>query len=467
MRFFTKALNINNRPEFVFLFLGLVLGLSYLFITPPFQVPDEPNHFFRAYQTSEGTFLAEKTDNRVGGLLPASLQKVATAYRKVTGGDKVTNDPSLVIVKKTLLNKNEREFIDFNNTALYSPVCYLPQAAGILLFRVLDLPVIYLLYASRIFALLAWIALIFFAIRLIPTGKWLFCALALLPMSLFINSSASADVMTNGVAFLFIATVLNSALSDKKMDRNRFLFICILVFLIPLLKTIYVTLIPLLFIIPRRNLGSWPRYIMLFASWALITLVPFVYWSNEVRAKYLSYENYNKDYRDKVALFEHVDADKQLAFIKKHNVVAVRVVRRSTFRLIKYHVPAYIASLGWIDVNPPRWFCYLLYGCILLIAMLEHNVAARITCGRKVVLIMVFFVTLSALFITMFLTWVGPGPQVVKFIQGRYLIPFYPLLLLSLNSFIRNRSQYLPLLVTGTSVIGSACCIYMLIARYY
>ena len=29
-------------------------GLTYLVLTPPFQVPDEPNHFLRSFQVSQG-----------------------------------------------------------------------------------------------------------------------------------------------------------------------------------------------------------------------------------------------------------------------------------------------------------------------------------------------------------------------------------------------------------------------------
>lgn len=64
---------IYENPEKAFLIIGLIFGILFLLVVPPFQVPDEPNHFFRAYQLSEGEIIGEKQDNNAGGLVPKSL----------------------------------------------------------------------------------------------------------------------------------------------------------------------------------------------------------------------------------------------------------------------------------------------------------------------------------------------------------------------------------------------------------
>src|ERR1700685_264893 len=70
-------------PQRVFPILALVFGLSLSFLTAPFQAPDEPAHFFRAYQISEGAFLPQYRDHRGGGELPASLAEVASRFDNV------------------------------------------------------------------------------------------------------------------------------------------------------------------------------------------------------------------------------------------------------------------------------------------------------------------------------------------------------------------------------------------------
>jgi hypothetical protein len=44
---------IEPHPARLFLPFAIVFGLVMTFLTPPFQSPDEPAHFFRAYQVSD------------------------------------------------------------------------------------------------------------------------------------------------------------------------------------------------------------------------------------------------------------------------------------------------------------------------------------------------------------------------------------------------------------------------------
>lgn len=54
--------------------------LPMVFVALPFQAPDEAQHYFRAYQSSEGTMLAEVHNGMSGGTLPTSLQTFATNF---------------------------------------------------------------------------------------------------------------------------------------------------------------------------------------------------------------------------------------------------------------------------------------------------------------------------------------------------------------------------------------------------
>src|SRR5689334_2713329 len=53
-------------PYFVCGALGV---LPLVFLTPPFQVPDEQYHFYRAYQISELSLRGEVRDNLAGAFL--------------------------------------------------------------------------------------------------------------------------------------------------------------------------------------------------------------------------------------------------------------------------------------------------------------------------------------------------------------------------------------------------------------
>ena len=64
-------------PPQVFACVAGLVGIVLVVFTPPFEVPDEPNHFARAFQVSEGQLVSQRVANSVGGWLPRSIDQVA------------------------------------------------------------------------------------------------------------------------------------------------------------------------------------------------------------------------------------------------------------------------------------------------------------------------------------------------------------------------------------------------------
>ena len=54
----------------MFLPLAWIFGTLFALITPPFQVPDEFQHFYRAYQVSEGRLTAYRQAARSAANFP-------------------------------------------------------------------------------------------------------------------------------------------------------------------------------------------------------------------------------------------------------------------------------------------------------------------------------------------------------------------------------------------------------------
>ncbi len=63
-------------PEKAYLILALVFGLLLVFITPPFQVPDEDQHIYRSYQ------LAEFNIFQYDSTVPDSLVKLSDTFQQ-------------------------------------------------------------------------------------------------------------------------------------------------------------------------------------------------------------------------------------------------------------------------------------------------------------------------------------------------------------------------------------------------
>jgi len=119
------------RPEWFFGVVASVVGLFMALATPPFQVPDEHAHFYRAFQLSEGHLIAERQGNEVGGNIPASAVKAFEPFEPMRFRPKVKVDTSIVVqLLKEPFESEPLMWQDFRNTAIYSPVAYAPAVIG-------------------------------------------------------------------------------------------------------------------------------------------------------------------------------------------------------------------------------------------------------------------------------------------------------------------------------------------------
>ena len=298
---FCNHVQLKNIPAHnIFLIFALFFGLIYSIITPPFQVPDEINHFYRAYQISGGNFHAVKKNDRVGGYIPESLVLFSNLFRKfqLNSFCKLNSE----YIKKISLQPDKTIFKDFPNSALYSPVSYIPQSTAICVFRLFKWTPFHLLYAARIATLIFWVLLVYFSIRIMPVQKWLIVFLALLPMSLSINSSLSADVVTNGLSFFLIAYISKIAFTDKNFTKKDLIIISIFIVLLGFAKLLYVLLIFLFLIIPVSKFKSFKEYFIVFGLLIILGLGSAVIGKKSIDKLYTPYEKYNMQYRDDVII---------------------------------------------------------------------------------------------------------------------------------------------------------------------
>ena len=165
-----------KKPEFIFIIFALIFGFFMLFITPKFGVSDEPAHFIRAKEVSQGILY--------------------------------TNLPA-----------NSTDDYQYHGASGYSPVMY--SFAGGALKLTQNFNENFQFYAGRITNLIVWILLIALAIHITPIFKWAFFVTALLPMSVFEGMSYSADSFSNAFAFLYFAYIFKLIFNEKEFSYKK------------------------------------------------------------------------------------------------------------------------------------------------------------------------------------------------------------------------------------------------------
>jgi uncharacterized membrane protein len=442
------------KPETVFLILASIYGLLFLLITPPFQVPDEYQHFDYAYSVSTGKFFGYTS------VIPRSINSLAEMTASLPSHPEAKIS-YLNIIKfiNSPLNPKDNVPTNYQGAGKYNLVPYIPVAIGILIARSLNLNTLYFFYFGRIINLCVWILLVYHGIKFLPEFKWAFLLLILMPMSLFQAGSYSADVVTNSLAFLWIcACIYYSSLKHQELSLKSRSFLIIIAALLSLTKPPYFFLLGLFFLIPRANFGSYRKYkrtvFLLCTISFLLLLFSFVYLIRNDMS--ISAGN------------ESINFMSQMRFLFANPLNFPIVVLRSIkFLKIPYWYSS-IGLLGWLDVVLPEYI-YITYPIVVVfVCMIDHQKQGFFTLHQK----LIFFLTAAAVLFTallsVYLTWTPVGNKIIVGFQGRYLIPILPVLIpLFKNRFISISSKWKGILITVYLIIVLSITVKTLILRYY
>jgi uncharacterized membrane protein len=446
-------------PAKVFTWVAIPVGALLIVLTPPFQVPDEPNHFYRAYQISEGQLVSQRTSTSVGGPLPRNLLQLT--------GTVMGNVPFNPDVKQNLdvwarafdipLVPHDRVEIGFPNTALTGPMAYLPQVLGIGLGRIFEASTLTVFYWGRISSLLLSVALTALAIAWLPVRRWTCVLISLLPMTLFVRSSVSSDGPTLALTMLALAICVRQADSGTRTTSPRLRWLLFSVaMLLAFGKPPYGAVTLLALATPPRLVGGMKRYVSTMVALIVVFVVAQGAWALAMRGK-------------AAVSAPGADPQAQVTYIVDHpGDVAVLLVRdfvRSAPSLSHQAV----GVLGWLDAPIPSYTAVFLGLTLALVALGEPGLPPTFA-GFRWFGVVISIVGALAVIAMNYVWWTPPGASHVEGIQGRHLLPLLPFLFLAIDPPIwiaRPLSRVRPVFVIGFLAVGVTTTVLTLVNRYY
>jgi uncharacterized membrane protein len=413
--------------------VGALAGLLMVLVMPPFQGPDEFNHFFRAYQVSTGQWLGMRTpDQRLGGPLPFSLTAVAQPFRHLPfrPEGRITPHTTLAALRIPLYPA-QQAFTDFANTAIYAPTAYLPQAMVMAPLRWAGVNPLVLLYIGRISGLLWWLGCCHVAIRLWPRGGYLLMALALLPSALALHATLTADTVTNGCCFVLLALLLRLAEPECLPDRRVGVAIAVLAIAIAGHKIVYAPLVGLI----GLGWGQTAKRRFIAGMAVVLTFgcgVAIAGWNQVTRALFIPYDAYHVNYRNTQQLNEGVDPAAQCRYIGREPLAFGRTLVVSFLKTAPSATMHYIGKFGW-EKNYQPWplVAVLLAGLLALAGSIPGGGA--VFDGWQRALLAGCVVAMSiALGVVMYALWNPVGASFIHNLGGKYFIPIAPLMWLAI-----------------------------------
>ncbi|MDD5687668.1 MAG: DUF2142 domain-containing protein [Elusimicrobia bacterium] len=447
----------NTIPiEKIFLIISAIFGLLFVFITPPFQTPDEPAHFYRAYQISELKVISQKQEEKAGGYLPKSLKIIVDK----TIGNVPFHPENKVIINEVLLSSKipldskEKEFVEFPNTIRYSPVAYFPQAFGISIGRLFNFSSLMLMYAGRFFNLFIWVLLVYFAIKIIPISKYVLFLLALMPMSIFLSASLSADTFTNGISFLLIAICFQYALGENNKVGAAGIFVLFLLSLIlALTKQIYFLLAILFLLIPVKKIGNKTKYFLVFTVLLVLCLSVIAGWYVLIKDTM-------------VPLKTDISISGQILFVL-NNPTAFLEAAVKTLSSKKY-ISHFVGQLGWLDTDMSWFFLLSYFFMLIFVSLTDIRENIKLSLNHKVIIFLVFMLNVFFICLSQYITWTPVGRGRIQGLQGRYFISISLLFFMLLyNTKMRISSKWRNPAIICFSLLSLIYTIIIIVKRYY
>ena len=443
------ARSIGSTPHVVCLFVGLTSVLILCFLTPPFEVPDEPQHFFRSYQLSELQLWGTLQDGAAGAVLPSSLVNLVENFLGTSAifdsKRAIRAQPFGETWSKTAdpLNPEDREFVDFSGAVSYSPLAYAPQVLGIWVGRSFGAPPLMLLYLARLANGVAAVLAMAWALKMLPVGKGAGLAAALLPMAQFEYASASPDAAIISSVFVFTAVALRASAAGTwrigdviACAVSGTVFTSVKVVYAPLL------LVGLAGCLRQIRAGRPAKAAfsvqMLIALGAILTTAAWLASVSHLLGAYRA----------------GADPSAQVFFIFAHPAEYAGIVWHSIVHNFRAYLRSGVGQLGWLTIFLPGYAYFLAAVAFAVSPLTECSRPCGLGLAQTVWNMLLFTATVILIETAIYLYWSPVGAPEIKGVQGRYFIPLLPLLVATLADMTRTAGHRLFTMLPSTEAGG-------------
>ena len=439
------------RLETVFLTAALLFGALYLYVLPPLSAPDEIRHYVSAYQLS----------NRLMGL-PAAGEDGKVYVReedwfaedptgeyepyRTEGGALATDEDGAdgaKVLGQTLTEETYRlihekgafryEELSGDGLALSNhlpvvttPFGYLMPAVGITLARLLGLNSLWLLYLGRLMNLFMYVAVTYLAIRRLPFGKSLMFGVALLPMTIHLSASFSYDVLILAGVFYLTAHCLYLAYQAERVRPADILILAFVMAVAGPCKMVYAVFMGLCLLIPVRKFGGWGRWALsagcVLGAWAAAMVLV----NSQTVASYAAEtENY---------ISWAGEAGFTMSGLLHQPVKLFQMFYNTVIWQAEYwHLTMIGAYLGNVDVvlDVPYLAVVLFTVCLLGLTFRKPGDTLVLTGGKRCWIWILCAACAAGTMFSMLIAWTPVSSRIICGVQGRYFLPFLPILLMT------------------------------------
>ncbi len=427
-----------------------LFGVLCAAVTPPGQGPDEPAHWYRVWTLTRLEIVPVRRTAAggyaYGSWVPQSLERLGRRFAGLTAHPRARFHPGdLLDELRRPLDAGRTVYVPMDNTALYSPVGYVPATVCAAVAAAAGAPVLVWVYAARLGTLAGYLAVGWLAVRTTPVCKWPAVVALCSPVGLFLAGSVSADPMTTGLAFLGTALVLRAALAPGRVTAGAAVAVAVVLAGVTLCKSAYVPMACLTLAVRPSKWGGWARA----AGVSLAAVVAVAVWSGLTHPQGVRQRG--------------GDPAVQMAWVIHHPVRYAAVFAGAVREHGVDWVDESVGVLGWLDA--PVWPPVVVgFYAALFWLTVAYGEPAGVGAGPRAWAAVGIAGCTWLIALASYLVWDAPAAAHLEGVQGRYFLP----LLLGGCVVLHRRGGYAvrPAWVAVLLAGVGGCTVWTLARRY-
>lgn len=419
-------------------FAVCLVAVSVLFTTvlPPYSSPDEEAHIGSAYQLHNRWQGYSDADFMDENFAPSKV------YRRGEDFSDILEDKYTTVFTYEYIWNNFFDMSDDNtvvetagNWLIYDfDAIYVMGALGISIGKLIGLGYLPMLYLGRLLNMLFFAFCGYMAVKLTPLGKEVFMTLSFLPITLHLANSFSRDVFVISMGFVFVAYLLRLFHQQENYTVKQLVILAVIALLLAPSKFIYCVMCPLVLLLHKEKLDfklKWKFKFnpLLLAVPVFLAALAALYVSNTWVFHYVFNSLFNVQPLEQL-MAENPTATFNIVLLLQNPVVAVNLFINTLFANGAYYIKSIAGGvLGYNSIYISDVFIIIiLFMTALSTCCMPHD-EYRLK-GREKVGFGLSFLLVAALVVYVAVTWTPVVDKTIYGIQGKYLLPALPLLII-------------------------------------
>lgn len=404
-------------PIRAFAALALIFGLAFLITTPPLRYPDESGHFLRAVAVTasltggSGDTVRLRQDELADFSYFSSRIVEVARGKPYAIGEFTSRVPVLIPAAPA-----PEISLTGAQMMVYHAIAYLPQALGVAAARAGGASFVLSLWAARLGALIAAVAITLAALALMPAwSRGIAALVGLIPMAVYLRGSAAPDAVITAVALLGVAALLRT-LARNALDVASLAILLAVSLFLALAKPPYLCFLLLTLAWMRPSF----RGVLALRAAAIVTLVALAF---AVAAWHASeVHQYASTVRLDIPPSAFARADKWAML--RSSPLSVAMIALRTLATAPVWLYSLIARFGWADINPPPLLHALtLVWVAAIVFAWRREIANNLAVASALLMLATFAAQVALVSFSIWLFYTATASPVIQSIQGRHFLP--------------------------------------------